>query len=284
MLRGDVEAMIVIYDYQGQRLPFFCLSPTGEIVDPVLIPPGYQLRAAFTNQARLVQFKMPAKEPDRYAGTWRVVVIHDGRVCKGTPNLRSKEPGFLPRDCSREVRTPLLYGIAIGVGSDFRMFPFVTPAPVYTGDPILLTAMVSEAGLPIKGCTVTVEATAPSGSMLTTTLLDDGTHNDGSADDGEYARLYTQTFAPGVYHFKFRAVGMSREGKQVVREAVRDKPVLERGRPDPGNPGNGNPGGGDGKPGDGVPPPQRDCCDEMLRQMREQNALLRKIVREEGQK
>jgi hypothetical protein len=282
VLRGDVDAMVVIYDYQGQRLPFFCLSPTGEIIDPVLIPPGYQLRAAFTNQARLVQFKMPAKEPDRYAGAWRVVVVHDGRVCKGPPNLHTKQPGFLPRDCNQDVRTPLLYGIAIGVGSDFRMFPFVTPAPVYTGDPILLTALVSEAGLPIKGCTVTVEATAPNGSMITTTLRDDGAYNDGAADDGEYARQYMQTFAPGIYHFKFRAVGMSREGKQVMREAVRDKPVLERGRPDPGNPGNGNPGGG--RPGDGGPPPLDNCCDELLKQMRKQTELLHKLLGEKEPK
>jgi hypothetical protein len=176
----------------------------------------------------------------------------------------------------------LLYGIAIGVGSDFRMFPFVTPAPVYTGDPILLTALVSEAGLPIKGCTVTVEATAPNGSMITTTLRDDGAYNDGAADDGEYARQYMQTFAPGIYHFKFRAVGMSREGKQVMREAVRDKPVLERGRPDPGNPGNGNPGGG--RPGDGGPPPLDNCCDELLKQMRKQTELLHKLLGEKEPK
>ena len=277
VLRGDVDAMVVIYDYQGQRLPFFCVSPKGEILDPVLIPPGYQLRSAFTAQARLVQFKMPLKEPDRYAGTWKVVVVHDGRVCRGSPNLHTKEPGFLPRDCAKDVKTPVLYGIAIGVGSDFRMFPFVTPAPVYTGDPILLTALVSEAGLAVTGCTVTVDATVPGGSTTQFKLFDDGAHSDGSANDGEYAKSFTQTFAPGIYHFKFRAVGMNRDGQQVAREAVRDKPVLERGRPDPGNPGNGDPGG-DGRPGDGGQPPQEECCDKLLRQLREQNALLRKLV------
>jgi hypothetical protein len=278
VLRGDVDAMVVVYDYQGQRLPFFCVSPIGEIVDPAVIPAGYQLRAAFTSQARLVQFKMPSKEPDRYAGTWKVVVVHDGRVCKGPPNVHGKEPGFVPRDCQSGVKTPLLYGIAIGVGSDFRMFPFVTPSPVYTGDPILLTALVSEAGLPVTGCTVTVDATVPGGSTLQLKLLDDGTHADGAADDGEYAKSFTSTFAPGIYHFKFRAVGINREGQQVVREAVRDKPVLERGRDDPGNPGNGHPGG-DGRPGDGGGrPPQQDCCERLLRQLREQNGLLRRLL------
>lgn len=283
VLPGDVEAMVVIYDYEGQRLPFVCRAPNGEFVDPGFIPPGYQLRAAYTDQARLVQFKMPHKEPARYAGTWKVIITHAGLVCKGPPSLHARERGFgfLPRDCNRDYHAPLLYGIAIGVGSDFRMLPFVTPSPVYTGDPILLTALVSEAGLPIKGCSVTVEATAPNGSITTTTLRDDGTHNDGGSDDGEYARQYTQTFLAGIYHFKFRAVGLNRDGKQVMREAVRDKPVLERGRPDPGAPGNGHPGGsGDGRPGDGGGPPSRDCCEDLLRQIREQTALLRKFLSE----
>ena len=90
VLRGDVDTMVVIYDYQGQRLPFYCVSPKGEVVDQVLIPPGYQLRSAFTAQARLVQFKMPLKEPDRYAGTWKVVVVHDGRVCRGNPEWTAR--------------------------------------------------------------------------------------------------------------------------------------------------------------------------------------------------
>lgn len=278
VLAGDVEALVVIYDYQGNRLPFFCVSPKGEIVDPAAIPPGFQLRSGFTSQARLVDFKMPFKEPERYAGTWTVVIIHDGTVCRGTPNPHGRQRGFLPRDCSHDFKDPILYGIAIGVGSDFRMLPFVTPAAVYTGDPILLTAVVSEAGLPVIGCTVTVEATTPGGGVSTFKLFDDGAHMDGGPNDGEYAQQFTQTFTPGIYHFKFRAVGMSREGKQVVREAVRDKPVLSRREPD--DPGSGQPGGnGDSHPGDGGRPPSDDCCKELLRQIQEQNALLRKLIR-----
>jgi hypothetical protein len=276
VLRGDVEAMVVIYDFQGNRLPFNLVSPKGEILDPAVIPPGFQLRSGFTSQARLVQFRMPANEPNRYAGTWKAVIVHNGTVCRGNPApVHTKQPGFLPQDCSHGVKTPQLYGIAIGIGSDFRMFPFVTPAPVYVGDPILLTALVSEAGLPITGCTVTVEATAPGGTTALFTLLDDGLHQDGGADDGEYARPFTQTFAQGIYHFKFRAVGYSREGKQVVREAVRDKPVLQHNRPDA--PDTGNPTGG--KPGDGQRPPKTDCCEEVLKLLKEHTMLLRTLVK-----
>jgi hypothetical protein len=238
-----------------------------------MIPAGFQLRSGFTSEARIVEFKMPLKEPDRYAGTWKIVVQHRGIICRGKPNLQSQLPGFLPKDCRRGVKDPLLYGIAIGVGSDFRMLPFVTPAPVYAGEPILLTALVSEAGLPIKGCSVTVEATSPGGAITNLILPDDGAHMDGDADDGEYARRFTQTFAPGIYHFKFRAVGFSREGKQVVREAVRDKPVLQKGGSDPGHP------GGD-RPGDGQQPPREDCCKELLKHLKEHTRLLQRLTKE----
>src|SRR5438034_11257525 len=130
---------------------------------------------------------MPAKEPGRYAGRWKVVVQHRGMICRGHPDPESKQPGFLPRDCGG-TKDPQLCGIAIGVGSNFRMFPFVTPCPVYVGDSILLTALVSEAGLPVTGCSVTVEATSPGGSVWNLTLSDDGMHLDGGPDDGEYAQ------------------------------------------------------------------------------------------------
>ena len=274
VLRGDVDAMVVIFDYQGKRLPFFCVSPQGEIIDPSLVPAGFQLRAAATKQARIVQFKMPLKEPDRYAGTWTVVVRHDGRACGGMPDPKSKSLGYLPRECG-DVREAMLYGIAIGVGSDFRMQPFVTPAPVFAGDPILLTAMVSEAGLGVTGCTVTVEATAPDGSTLTLGLRDDGASQDGAALDGEYARAYPNTFVPGIYHFKFRAVGKNRDGQLVMREALRDKPVLERGRPDPGT----THPDGSGRPTEGgAPPAKSECCELVMRELRLHTKLLKSLA------
>jgi hypothetical protein len=200
VLRGDVDALVVIFDYEGLRLPFYCVSPIGEVVDASVIPPGYQLRSGWTSQARFVEFKMPLKEPDRYAGRWKVVVQHEGRVCVGPPITERNDTrtvGFLPREC-KGYKQPVLYGIAIGVGSNFRMVPYVTPSPVYVGDPILLTAIVSEAGLPVTGCNVTVKATSPSNVNSTVTLSDDGAHSDGGANDGEYAENFRYTYEVGT--------------------------------------------------------------------------------------
>jgi hypothetical protein len=227
VLRGDVNALVVIYDYEGYRLPFYSISPTGEIVDPVIIPTGYQLRSGATSKARFVEFKMPMNEPDRYSGRWKVVIEHPMRVCFGIPPRQGHEPGFLPKEC-KEYKDPILYGVAIGVGSNFRMMSYVTPVPVYVGDAILLTALVSEAGLPVTSCQVTVTATSPSGANWTMQLLDDGVHSDGEPNDGEYAGIFTHTYGAGTYHFTFKATGFSHNGEPVTRESIRDKPVLSR--------------------------------------------------------
>lgn len=257
VLRGDVDALIVVYDFEGMRLPFYCVSPKGEIVDPTVIPPGFQFRSSWTNQTRIVEFKMPLMEPDRYAGRWKVVIEHRGRICFGPPTSEHQDQlGFLPRECE-PYKYPVLYGIAIGVGSNFRMMPLVTPNPVYVGDPILMTAMVSEAGLPITGCNVNVTVTSPSNATWILTLFDDGAHSDGGTNDGEYANIFTHTYEAGTYHFLFRATGYSRDGEPVVREAVRDKPVLPQKTP------------GDGGPG-GV----NECCKELLEAIREQTEML----------
>jgi von Willebrand factor type A domain/Abnormal spindle-like microcephaly-assoc'd, ASPM-SPD-2-Hydin len=288
VLRGDVDALIVIYDYQGMRLPFWCLSPLGEIVDASIVPPGFQLRSGFASEARFLEFKMPPNQPNRYAGTWTVVIQHQGRVCFGTPQSKPHTdtstigkhtttatasthsvvttkipPGFLPREC-KPTKDPVLYGIAIGVGSNFRMQPYVQPGAVYVGDPILLTAVITEAGLPVIGCQVTVTATSPTNDVWTMKLFDDGAHSDGGPSDGEYADNFTHAYEAGTYHFVFHATGYSRDGQPVVREAMRDKVVQEK----PSTTGGGDNGGGD-----------KDCCDKLLRAIDHQTKLLEQLLK-----
>ena len=67
------------------------------------------------------------------------------------------------------------YGYAIGVGSNFRLQAYLSGGSVKVGQPIRLTGVPTEAGLPVKGCTVTVDAVSPSGQTWTNIVLkDDG--------------------------------------------------------------------------------------------------------------
>lgn len=263
VLRGDVSMMVVIYDRQGIRVPFYLESPLGEVVELTTVPPGYQLRPGITNTARFLEVRLPEGEPDRYAGTWKAIVFHDGVACvsgrqsaeKATVHQPSDDYqfGFRPTKC-REYGDPILYGIAIGVGSNFRMAAYVQPGVVRVGEPLALNAVVTEFGLPALGCDVTVEAKAPDGTVSHHTLSDDGAHVDGDADDGDYGKPFTATHVEGTYTFTFRAHGFSRDGEPVTREAVRSKYVEGRVPLQPPD----RPGRGD----------EDECCERITRWMR----------------
>ena len=143
------------------------------------------------------------------------------------------------------------------------MQPYVTPGVVHIGEPILLTAVLTEADLPVTGGSVTVKVVSPSGSSWSLSLLDDGAHDDGDANNGEYARQFTQTAEEGSYEFHFRAVGTSRDGEPVIREAVRAKYVQGRITPEPGP---GQSGGFDS-----------DCCKALIELLERQTEILLKI-------
>jgi hypothetical protein len=226
---------------------------------------------------------MPKAEPNRYAGTWQVVIRHPKQICYGGLDITkdnrdnaNQGVGFISRRGCKKETQPLLYGIALGVGSNFRMQPYVTPSPVYVGEPIQLNAVLTEAALPITGATVTVRAESPTGVISDHVLKDDGAHGDSDPDDGEYGKLFTATSVDGVYHFTFRAEGRSREGRTVVREAIRDKEVLRKGPP-PG--GNGNDRPGNDLPNDGK---GDECCEKLLDSLRAQTDLQRKILHDRG--
>jgi hypothetical protein len=287
VLNGDVSVSVVLYDVDGGiRLPFHLETPAGEIIDPNRLPPGFQLRPGWTDASRFLEVTTPVGEPARYAGEWRLVVWHDGFLCEGLPRPRERSKdkrapklpdAFRGQKCS-ESKAPVTYGYAVAVGSNFRLHAFVTPGPVAVGEPILLTGLLSEAGLPVVGGAIDVEAVSPGGNRWSLALKDDGTHDDGAAADGEYALPFRHTLEAGSYAFTFRAAGLTREGEPVRREIVVGKyvhgPSTGYGR-DPGGVGQGSgpgPGRGDGN-GD-------DCCEKLLRELKTQRKLLEALLKE----
>lgn len=267
ILPGDVNAMVVLYDEPEHRLPFYVESPKGELLSGASLPPGFAVRFNSTPTARFVEFFFPHKEPDRYVGSWTVWVEHPGYVCSGDVE-KDTRPGFLPRKCEG-YKAPVGYGIAIGAGSNLRMQPYVEPGIKYVGEPFRLNAEVAEAGLPVKGSTVRVFVTSPTGQQYTIPLLDDGTHQDGQSDDGDYGGVFTQTYMAGNYQLEFRAEGMQGT-KAYVRSAHRTKAIHDRRQP---------PGGGGGDDG-GRPPSGGDCCRKLLRALARQERILLMLLKE----
>jgi hypothetical protein len=264
---GDVNAMVVIYDEPDKRLPFFIVSPKGEVLSGTSLPAGFTIRIHSTPTARFAEFRFPNREPWRYEGRWKVVVKHDNRVCSG--DLDHKEgsdvgPGFTPKRC-RRFPDPVRYGIAIGAGSNLQMQAFVEPGAKYVGDSIGLSALLAEAGLPVIGSKVTVTVDTPFGQTFTMPLHDDGASQDGQPDDGEYGGVFTKTLAVGNYQFKFHAEGLQGK-KPYVRELQRTKAVLDRRKTPPGD--GPNEGGANGG----------DCCKQILRALSREERLLRELI------
>lgn len=268
---ADVNAMVVLYDEPNKRLPFYILSPRGELLSGSALPPGFSVRYRSTETARFVEFFFPNREPDRYAGRWTVVVKHPGQVCAGLVSGGTKEErqnqdageGFTPRKC-RASRQPVDYGIAIAAGSNLRMQAYVDPTQKFVGDPIALIADLFEAGLPVRGATVKVRVLTPASHQYSVTLRDDGASHDGSADDGQYGGDFTNTAVAGEYRFLFRAEGVQAGKVPInwVREAERTKSVYEKRRP------------GDC---DDKTPEQDDYRKRLLRLLEVQGAILRRL-------
>ncbi len=57
----------------------------------------------------------------------------------------------------------------------------------------------------------------------TARLFDDGGHQDGPADNGDYANAFTRTFAEGTYTFRVRAKGVLADGSPFQRVVTLSK-------------------------------------------------------------
>jgi Mg-chelatase subunit ChlD len=83
----------------------------------------------------------------------------------------------------------------------------ITP-PIYSTDNIL------DEDSPYFG------TTHPMSPMEEIALYDDGAHGDGSANDGIYGTIYTNTDVPGSYIFDIKATGTTQAGRTYTRETL----------------------------------------------------------------
>lgn len=72
---------------------------------------------------------------------------------------------------------------------------------------VSLTASVKLNEIPLPGASMTAQVNRPDGTQDVLTLLDDGLHGDGAANDGTFGAAYTQTSQGGVYGVLFTAMG-----------------------------------------------------------------------------
>jgi len=76
----------------------------------------------------------------------------------------------------------------------------------------LLGTLSGETFEGIAGATVTVQVRKPDDTTASIVLFDDGLHDDGAADDGQYANVFDETDQAGEHRVTFRAEGTTSTG------------------------------------------------------------------------
>ncbi|MFW9995590.1 MAG: choice-of-anchor D domain-containing protein [Candidatus Odinarchaeota archaeon] len=228
---GDVSALIVIYS-QSTHLPFHLVTPSGEHVKDNYAPPGYRFRIGATPTARFMEVFMPVGEPDRYAGSWKIVISHIGMVAPGTALLAREKRSmaiaypssytFLAKNY-KKWDDPVNYSLTIGVKSNLRMTPAVSANILKMGDPIQLRVAITEVGLPISGWSITAKIVSPSGKIWRVPLQETG--------NLDYSGQFIHTNEAGSYSLTYYASGRSLDGQQIIQREQFQAKYIEGRKP-----------------------------------------------------
>jgi len=87
------------------------------------------------------------------------------------------------------------------------------------GTPMPILVALTESG-PVPNAAVAAKVTLPSGEKQSLTLLDDGSHQDGAADDGIYGNTLWTAAEPGSYQLVVQASGSTEAGGPFVRRLI----------------------------------------------------------------
>ncbi len=243
------KAVTFVLLFKDGVLPWQIEAPDGTMYPAGSPPNGFGQAIHEPPNARIVRLLLPTSDPDLYRGTWKIHVSHGGKVLVGEGEDRK----------TRESREPVTYALAVSVNSNLRLLGLLSPQPLHPGDPILVTAFVTEEEVPVLNSTIDVTVTAPNGStQYTLQLHDDGAHNDGAANDGEYADEFRHTNQTGAYTFFYHATGASARGGQYVRETTLSQYVVPINFDD-------DPKDGDGADDGGRDGEDEECCDALKR-------------------
>lgn len=210
LLPADKSVTFALIFKHG-ALPYHVEAPDGTIYPAGAPPAGFGQSVSEPPNARILRISLPTERPEAYAGIWKIVVENQGFITVGEGEGR-KVHG---------VKEPVDYAFAVSAGSNLRLLGVVSPQPLLVGDPITVTAFLTEEEIAVRHAAIDVTIRYP--DLATSRIIrlhDDGLHNDGDADDGEYAADFRDTTQDGSYMFSYHAVGASARGGTFVRETV----------------------------------------------------------------
>jgi uncharacterized protein YegL len=121
---------------------------------------------------------------------------------------------------------PINYKLMVSAYSQTVLMPQMPNNEFHSGDTFSLLAYVGN-HKPPQQAVVFVNVLLPNGSQMTRQVFDDGLHNDGKKNDGNFGNAYSFPIA-GTYTFDFTATGINSDGVAFKRKARRSLLVKPR--------------------------------------------------------
>jgi hypothetical protein len=176
-------------------LVFTLTSPSGKLIDPSVAEtdPNIEHSRDYTAD---------------YAAYTEVYEINNPEQGNWTLHINAEE---VPQDGNP-------YYVQVALKSNTTLY-IVQGSPEYKpGEPINITADLTQGGVGITDAFVTADIMTPGNVTDKLILYDDGLHSDGKADDGRYANVYTNTSSWGFYYITVTGSGIV-NGMEFQRQA-----------------------------------------------------------------
>ena len=187
-----VDQVDMSINWQGSTIELVLIDPDGTQITPqnVNATLGITYQAAETYAIWTIQSPKP--------GTWQLQAT-------GTDIPAGGEPFNLTVSAVSDFSTNLLaFNSSYAVGDTIRIG-------------IRVQEKIGDTFAAVLGATTTAKILRPDGKIETFDLYDDGSHNDGSANDGVYANTYRSVNKQGTYFIQVTAQnGFSREIQEQV--------------------------------------------------------------------
>jgi hypothetical protein len=161
---------------------------------------------------------LPATERKDMGAVWRVASPASGewtwRLSGTTVPPPSTEPTVF---VEQAVRSPVMLFAEADVAGIAKADPALGgnyDSARWVGKPVFIRAIPTDGGI-ILGASITADVQPPAGPATTHTLLDDGLHGDGAANDGLYGTVYrgrspaASVSRAGLYAVRIVAMGQS---------------------------------------------------------------------------
>ena len=210
----DADFLVVskLFSIPGFESQIVLQASTGQFIRSGSTIGGIGVQIKSGDNFKLYRIKFPDRSmAETYKKNWSLYLIN-----MSNESIIQIDEYLSTYNMSRNL--PIQFMVA--VGSDYRLNAHITPNKILVGEPLHISAEITEAWWPNPNAIVTVTITKPDGSRLILPLYDDGLHEDSIENDTTFGLDFTGTGQKGYYEFLVRSNGKTELNESVVREQL----------------------------------------------------------------